>query len=627
MKIHITIYFYVLIIVLFTNCSQKNTTHSVTFNKELSEHNWSLAELNPDLPSDWSSYKYLVLEMKSSSPQRFELGFKTENGLLTKLVHPFAGTWIRIAIPLDFYRSENTKGSEMASTWNQPRATGWMNIYGNVGRLTGIDTIYVRMETPINKPSLEISSVTLSNSEVEEIVLNNQPVVDKFGQWINTDWQGKVKNIDDLKKVWDKENISLELGKFNYSKYGGYLNTQVKATGFFRVEKIDDKWWFVDPAGHLFLAAGMNGVNMGTRTRTENREGIFAELPPEEFRSPSRNSNSSPNISFSAWNLFRRYGSDWKSKWKTMSVKRMDSWGLNAINWSDAVLNDKKAYAKFLYGWGIEDGIMGMPDVYSEEFAENADRVAAEQCAPLKNDSWLLGYFIGNEPPWPGRESLLVDNILTGPESATRKELEAFLSDGDSPERRKIFVYNTFKKFLEIINAAIKKHDPNHLNLGIRYGGSPAKDVIKLASVFDVYSFNSYLYEVPQEYLDKIHELTGLPILIGEFHFGTPGRGLAPGLSQVSNLKERGVAYSHFVENAFANSSLIGTFWFIWRDQPNTGRNDGENYNIGIVDVTDRPYPEMVNALKSTNNRLFDIHSGKIKPINKLPKGRIKKDE
>ena len=27
----------------------------------------------------------------------------------------------------------------------------------------------------------------------------------------------------------------------------------------------------------------------------------------------------------------------------------------------------------------------------------------------------MLGYFIGNEPPWPGRESQLVDAILAGP--------------------------------------------------------------------------------------------------------------------------------------------------------------------------------------------------------------------
>jgi hypothetical protein len=146
-----------------------------------------------------------------------------------------------------------------------------------------------------------------------------------------------------------------------------------------------------------------------------------------------------------------------------------------------------------------------------------------------------------------------------------------------------------------------------------------------MAKVFDVYSFNSYKYEIAPDYFDNIYRLTGLPVLIGEFHFGTPGRGLAPGLSQVLNLHERGVAYQHYVETAFSHRTLIGTYWFIWRDQPNTGRNDGENYNIGIVDVTDRPYPEMVKALKTTHSRLYEIHSGKIQPMTTMPQGIISK--
>jgi len=49
-------------------------------------------------------------------------------------------------------------------------------------------------------------------------------------------------------------------------------------------------------------------------------------------------------------------------------------------------------------------------------------------------------------------------------------------------------------------------------------------------------------------------------------------------------------------------------------DQPATGRNDGENYNIGFVDVTDRPYPELIKASKETFDNIFDIHSGKVPP-------------
>ena len=44
------------------------------------------------------------------------------------------------------------------------------------------------------------------------------------------------------------------------------------------------------------------------------------------------------------------------------------------------------------------------------------------------------------------------------------------------------------------------------------------------------------------------------------------------------------------------------------------GRFDGENYNIGFVDVTDRPYPELTEALKAAHHRLYRVHLGSEKP-------------
>ncbi len=89
------------------------------------------------------------------------------------------------------------------------------------------------------------------------------------------------------------------------------------------------------------------------------------------------------------------------------------------------------------------------------------------------------------------------------------------------------FVYDTYTKFITIVNKAIKNQDPNHLNLGLRFGGNPPDDLVKAsASIgFDVFSLNIYGYSAYPDRLKKIDELTGLPIIIGEFHFGTPGTG------------------------------------------------------------------------------------------------------
>jgi hypothetical protein len=93
-------------------------------------------------------------------------------------------------------------------------------------------------------------------------------------------------------------------------------------------------------------------------------------------------------------------------------------------------------------------------------------------------------------------------------------------------------------------------------------------------------------------------------------------------LRQTKNQQERSIAYRYYVENAIAHPAVIGTHWFQWIDQPATGRMDGENYNIGILDVTDQPYQELVEALQATHKRLFDVHSGKVPPFNEKPKVR-----
>ena len=188
------------------------------------------------------------------------------------------------------------------------------------------------------------------------------------------------------------------------------------------------------------------------------------------------------------------------------------------------------------------------------------------------------------------------------------------------PASRKAMVHAAFRKYLEVVNTAVRRRDRNHLHLGIRFGGTPPDDVIALARGFDVYSMNKYRWAPPKDFIDTVYRIQGLPILIGEFHFGVPERGLAPGLVQVMNQAERGVAYSYYVENAAAHPAIIGTHWYQWIDQPVTGRRDGENYNIGWIDVTDRPYPELVAAAKATHAKLDALHSGTLAPTTRRPK-------
>jgi hypothetical protein len=614
--------FLVSFVLLLTACSVKNETIIVKFEGAYSEKKWAIKELNPELPLDWSSFGFLTFEINSSTTQRFELNLYDAEGIRRLEILPFQGVWIRASIPLIHFQKMNTEGMDQASIWKTPRPGYWIGFTGVVGSIKQIDSLGIAMSLPIGSPSLEIRNLRLT-MDAEDTIFTSQPLVDEFGQWIADYWSGKAKTSDDLKVAWSREEEILQSANLNVSKYGGFTGTKANATGFFRTEKIEGKWWFIDPEGYLFFSNGCCCIeSRSDLSRVKGREYLFTLMPPvAQLTAPGQRVRRGGNSSFYTWNLNRRYGSDWYQKWMDLTFRRMDSWGINTIgNWSDPGLGDNqhKAYVATLNGWGIETGPMGMPDVYAPSYAATIDSVASWQCAPKKNDPFLLGYFIGNEPPWPGRESDLVDVILEGKETPMQTTLKRYLSWGDTPERRKAFVIETYSRFIDVVCSAIKKYDPNHLNLGLRFGDTPASEIIMASrNYFDVFSINHYGYKAPVDEIQEIYDQTGLPVIIGEFHFGTPGRGLAPGLAQTKNQEERGIAYRYYVENAAAHPALIGTHWFQWIDQPSTGRFDGENYNIGFLDVTDRPYSKLTNAVKETYKKLLDVHSGKEAPVSR----------
>lgn len=608
------------IVLPFIACKEPAKVWTMQFQtgEKLSSYTWALKEIAPKLPADWSEYNYLVLEMKASSPQRFSVGPVTSGGFFPKNVQPFSGAWIRFTIPLDYFRELPPSAVDMAATYNKRRKLGQINIHShNVGPLVGIDSITFYMRNPLNNPTLEVRSVSLAVEDPGEVLLEDGFLVDAFGQWATKDWPGKAKSVDDLQKAWKAEDGQLQEPLLaDVSQYGGYKSAKrQKATGFFRVEKIDGKWWFVDPEGYLFLSVGADCMNASVSTSTEGREFVFDGLKEPGGRAD-----------YYRWNIQKRYGEGNEKEWVNTAVKRMHNWGLNTIaNWSsrEIIASNRMPFVLTLPGLKLHEGIMGLPDVYNPQYAKDIDKAIGEMASAYKTNPWLLGYFVGNEQPWPGQESVLCDRILALDDNApVKKELKAYLDkNGDTPQSRVAFIYNTFDIFLGMVDATLKRHDPNHLNLGMRFGGHTSDELLAVSGKhFDVFSFNCYELQPSVEFMKRIDKQTGLPIIIGEYHCGVPDRGMAAGLIQVADYEERGHVYRFYNEQGYSHPSFIGAHWFQWIDQANTGRMDGENYNIGLLDITDRPYPEMVKAMQETHKRLYRIHSGEEPPYDVKPK-------
>jgi hypothetical protein len=53
-------------------------------------------------------------------------------------------------------------------------------------------------------------------------------------------------------------------------------------------------------------------------------------------------------------------------------------------------------------------------------------------------------------------------------------------------------------------------------------------------------------------------------------------------------------------------------------DQPVFGRGDGENYNIGFVDICMHPYRELADQAKLSHERMYKVATGEEKAFDKI---------
>lgn len=640
---HIRAFFLSIVAVLFlTQCGSRTARFTFDGDKEMSGTKFALKDINPDLPTDWDDYHFVVLEYKISTAQRFQLGFTTDWGYNELRVMCYVpNAWNRLAIPLKYFTELPDPAHDLAATFNHARYTGWINLGGKRGPLHGVDSVGVRIRRAIGKPSIEIRNITLAVDDPGDLYMEKLPAFDEFGQSMLVDYPGKARSIADLEADWraeEAEEVSTEA--YGYSRFGGYKQKQVYGTGFFRTEKVDGRWWLVDPEGYLFLSVGVDCVNYGNGGSVrayDQRPNMYKELPPEDVMaalSPRREGPDAQNAprrnpipSIGMWNLYRRYGDDFREKARDMVIKRMDKWGLNTIaNWSSYEISgmNRKAFILQMGGLGMERDLMGLCDIFRPDYLQSLEKGISTTVARNLDNPWLIGYFVANEPAWLNEEVRLCQLIIDGPQRPIREALTAYLAkNGDTEANRRSFIIDCFGKFLYDVNRIFKQYDPHHLNMGIRFGDPDTlgEDVLKVcANAFDVFSFNCYMLEPKASMLDRAMAIMDLPMIIGEYHFGTVDHGLAQSLWQVEDQQQRGVAYRYYTERAYSHPALVGTGYFQWCDQDMSGRGDGENYNCGLIDVTDRPYKEQVEAMMETAKVLYDVHRGEKEPFSEQPR-------
>ncbi|MEM6378361.1 MAG: hypothetical protein AAF705_09115 [Bacteroidota bacterium] len=75
---------------------------------------------------------------------------------------------------------------------------------------------------------------------------------------------------------------------------------------------------------------------------------------------------------------------------------------------------------------------------------------------------------------------------------------------------------------------------------------------------------------------------------------------------RAESQQHRGLLYQEYIQGALRNHAIVGAHWFQYTDQMITGREDGENYNLGFVDVCEVPYSDFIDGVRAPNYGMYD---------------------
>jgi hypothetical protein len=486
------------------------------------------------------------------------------------------------------------------------------------------------------------------------------PFIDVYGQYKHDDWPGKIHSDADLQQAILDEQADLAAHPAPpiRNEYGGWASgPRLEATGHFRVEKYEGKWWFVDPAGALFWSFGVTGVGDGAaETLTQGRESFYTDLPQQsdptygQFVIPYRNNFGGRTYIFGDSNLRRKYGSDWFDLNRTNIMDRLKSWGLNTMaNWSQREFfmhaENRTPYTVAVhFSTDRIHSSVDVPDPFSSTFRTKVNNGVRNAMGTSLSDSYCIGFFVDNEIRFkqngvkhyvangymkqaggaPGKTALIqflqgkygsiaALNSAWGESYADWDAVAALTAfpgsaDEDAIEWEGVFAGTLYR----IYNEEAKKVAPHKLYMGSRFlHDTPMHIVNAAAPHLDVVSLNWYRASPKDIWIPSIDK----PMVIGEFHFGAVERGyFHTGLRGVGTQVDRAEAYTYYYRDALNHPNLVGTHWFQYLAQSPTGRKDGENYQIGMVDVCDNPYPELRAAARDMGASLYLVRSGLIKP-------------
>ena len=427
-------------------------------------------------------------------------------------------------------------------------------------------------------------------------------------------------------------------------------------TGFFRVQQVEGAWWFIDPEGRLFFALGTDHTS------------YFVHWCEKLGYAPYHE------------NMKKQHGTE--EAWARETIQRLKSWNFNilAANHSHYLRYQGLPHIENILamgqGYAAIDPLVnqvywtGFPNVFSPRWQQWCEWIAYQRCTPLRDDPWLVGYFLDNELEWFGKEhkqwGLASEALKRAPGHESRLALaqllreryggdvqsfnrawDAQIADFDEiaqseqpPDIRTraaeqdgiAFTRLAAELYFRTCAEAIRKHDPNHLILGCRFAGE-APPILDVAGKYcDVVSINTYpridlrVGRVLdwEERLREYHRQSKRPLMITEWSFPALDSGLpckhGAGM-RVDTQQQRAECFRIFQSALFRLPFMVGSNFFMWVDEPALGISSTfpEDSNYGLVDERGQPYKNLVQTATQLQAKVYTLHTESARYWQKSP--------
>ena len=343
------------------------------------------------------------------------------------------------------------------------------------------------------------------------------------------------------------QSVSMPVGR---DAFGGFPEIRSEATGYFHIKRLRGRRMLVTPAGHGFVALGVNHI------------GAIAQ--PSDY------------------DLFgSKYGRDWARVYEDV-IRQHRAWNMTAFGYgAPGEFRDRLPH----FGSGGFTGASqwltqltgpeAFPDVFDPQFQEEARAKVVRMCRAYRDGVNLIGYFWTDTPMWDleatrrRRGTHWVAEIRARDrDSAGKQRYVAFLRkryagrfealqriyqvkadsfagllDADFYETDlvdpqvvsddSLFLGEIARALYEVIGKAQRKADPNHLVFGERYlfGDHPGIVLDAAKPYIDAIAIqigDGYVPSLPPsdrfpaEGFDRLHKLTGKPILLCDTQISFP---------------------------------------------------------------------------------------------------------